>query len=95
MLSRYQLALNLRWTGEQEAAPDWGYAAGVRSRAAPGLSFGLEAQGGFAQDTPHEVLLGMYMDPASRTTLNVGLGTGLGPQGADATLRTTLVLRLN
>jgi len=95
MLSGYQLALNLRWTGEEHVSPDWGYAAGLRSRTAPGLSFGLEAQGGFAADAQHEALLGIYIDPASRTTLNVGLGAGLGPEGPDATLRTTLVFRIN
>lgn len=94
MLSGYQIAINLRWTGEDHVSPEWGYAAGLRSRAAPGLSFGLEAQGGFAGDAQHEALLGMYIDAASRTTLNLGLGAGLGPQGPDATLRTTVVFRI-
>jgi hypothetical protein len=81
---------------DHEASPEtaWWYAGGIRTRLIDRLDWGVEAQGRLNRTTGHELLVGLYAEPASRVTVNVGAGFGLGREGADFTLRGALVLRL-
>lgn len=93
---RGRLAVNLIAGRAQERGADveWGYAAGFRHPVTRRLAWGLEGEGGFAGGDVHELLLGLYADPWDRVTVNVGVGTGLGDEAADLTVRTALVWRL-
>lgn len=88
-------AVNVFAGEEQEAGSqvEWGYAAGWRRTLRPGVAWGLEAQGDLEDESGHEALVGVYLDPAGRWTVNLGAGVGLGDEGPDSTVRTSLVFR--
>lgn len=93
--SRSMLAFNVVADEErqdQEGA-EWGYSVGFRMEISGRAAWGLEAQG-ILEEPEHEVLVGLYFDPTSRFTVNVGAGAGLGDSEVDFSVRTALVWRL-
>jgi hypothetical protein len=72
---------------------EWGYSIGFRREIHGRAAWGLEAQG-LLEEPEHEVLVGLYFDPTSRFTVNVGAGAGLGDSEIDLSVRTALVWRL-
>lgn len=88
-------AVNL-FAGEEQvsgADVEWGYSAGWRRALRPGFALGLEVAGDLQDETGHEALLGFYLRPAGRWTVNVGGGIGIGDAAPDYTLRTSVVFR--
>lgn len=92
---------SLRWAANlvaeeeqsSEAAVEWRYALGFRWNATSKLDLGVEAQGGFESGDEQEVLGGLYIEPSDRWTFNIGVGTAVGSDGPDLSLRTSLVWR--
>lgn len=72
---------------------DGGYSIGFRREISGRAAWGIEAQG-ILEESEHEVLVGLYFDPTSRFTVNVGAGTGLGDSEVAFSVRTALVWRL-
>lgn len=91
-----RLAFNL--SAERDRPSDegieWHYALGFKTRWNDKLDWGIEGQGSFERDSAHEGLLGLYFDATDRLTLNVGLGTAIGHEGPDISVRTAVVWRL-
>jgi len=79
---------------EEPTETAWAYATGVRTRLAGRLDWGIEAHGRLNRKAGHELLFGVYAEPSSRVTINVGAGFGLDAEGPDFTLRAALVWRL-
>ncbi len=69
---------------------DWGYLIGFRKGVSDRLAWGLEAQGSL-EEPKHEALVGFYLDPMRRFTVNLGVGTGLRDSEIDFSLRTAVV----
>jgi len=73
---------------------EWGWAAGWRHAVCPGLALGLELAGDLEGESSHEALAAVYLEPGERWSLNLGVGTGIGDDGPDLTLRTAVIVRL-
>lgn len=95
ILGQSLLAFNLvadRHRGD-EADTEWGYSAGFRRGASDRAAWGLEAQGSL-EESVHEVLAAVYLDPTPRFSVNARIGTGAGDSEIDLSLRTALVWRI-
>jgi hypothetical protein len=90
------VALNLIASEAQTSGADveWAYSAGFRSDLREGVAWGIEAQGDLESDAAHEALVGLYFEPSQRWTVNAGVGTGIGDDAPDLTVRTAVVFRL-
>lgn len=71
---------------------EWGYALGARRVLTHKVAAGFEVAGTFEDDREGEVLLGIFITPIPRLTVNVGIGTGFNG-GADLSFRSALVFR--
>lgn len=89
------IGLNLRVERETSGAADteWGYAAGARRALSAKLAAGLEISGSLEAGRQGELLLGVYAEPTSWLTMNVGLGTGFN-DGADVSFRSAIIFKL-
>ena len=94
--NRARLALNLIAEEEQgdEGEVEWGYAVGFRSRLTERNDWGIEARGSFESEGESEALLGLFLQPTERVTVQLGAGTAFTDEGPDFALRTAVVFRL-
>lgn len=90
-----RFAANLVAEEEQadDASVEWGYVLGFRRAATGVLDWGLELEGSFEDGRGQELLLGLYHETSHRFTFNVGVGTGLGDNETDLSVRTALIWR--
>jgi len=95
-LHRSHFAFNLIAEEEQgeDGELEWGYAVGFRSRLTDRHDWGLEARGSFESEGATEALLGLFLQPTKRLTVQLGAGTAFGDEGPDFAFRSAVVWRL-
>jgi hypothetical protein len=89
----HRLALNLIGEREEEGDATMAYAVGYRREFTEQFSVGMEGNGELKDVGNHEVLATVYTEPIERFTLKLGVGTGLGPDASDISVRTGFVWR--
>lgn len=89
------LGFNLIAEEVQESGADleWRYAAGLRRALGERVGLGIEIEGSLEEDAL-EALLGVYLEPSPKLSVNLGFGTGVGEEELDFSLRTALVWHL-
>ncbi len=89
-------AFNILAEEEQESGSqvEWAYALAFRHPVTSAFDLGVEVLGDLENPEDGEALLGIYLEPTSRLTLNLGIGTGYGATAVDLSLRTSLAIRI-
>lgn len=87
------ISTNFTADTDEESDAVFGYAAGVRYNVCEGFAAGVEAQGDFESEGAHELIAGLYFEPAHSAVIKIGAGFGLTEHSPDFALRTGLVWR--
>ena len=91
-----KLAFNILAEEEQESGSEveWAYSFAVRRPVTSAFDLGVELLGDLEEPGDGEALLGIYLEPGSHITLNLGVGTGYGNAEIDLTVRVAMVFRI-
>ena len=91
-----KLAFNIVAEEEQESgsAVTWAYSLAFRRPVTSAFDLGVEVLGDLEEPGDGEALLGIYLEPASGVTLNLGIGTSYGDAQLDLSIRTSLAIRI-
>ena len=85
--------LNIGGEHSRAAGTQAAYAVGFRPALDVSVGWGIEAQGHIERGEQHEVIIGIYTQPAERFTFKAAVGVGVGGGKPSPLVRTGIVWR--